>query len=481
MRARKANACPAGSRETTAALVLLACVASSQCDVGRLLRNGRELNLLLITIDALRKDAVQPYAPDRPTAGIAEIGQLGTVFQWAYSLSNHTVPSIIGLFTSQPPSRFRFGRYYRIPLEYPSLAGLLGRRGYRTKALLGNWLLTDEEFGGLAGFESYLAVHHKSQDVLTDGTKIPGHGYHARPPNTTRILADAARNFIKRNRYNRFFLWVHFMDPHDPYAPPEEYLEHEVNPRLGTVIDFDRIFPEATGKFPDDFEAAENPLSEEEKEYVRQLYMDEAAYVDDMVAEILEELRTRELLSSTIVVLTADHGEEFWDHGELAHGNNYFDTSINVPLIIYHPYLPAAGVIDAPVSHLDVMPTLFGWFGFSPEPRHLGRSLAPLIRGEAFAESLIFSEEGGNRREGVSIVAGDVKVVFDSNCDNGAVVEFDSYGTRPRPRNEELRELEEACRHFRTDNLLKAYFEGERDPEYEQRRLDALRSLGYIE
>ncbi|MGH7150489.1 MAG: sulfatase family protein, partial [Planctomycetota bacterium] len=187
-------------------------------------------------------------------------------------------------------------------------------------------------------------------------------------------------------RDRRFFLWVHYLDPHLPYdAPgsarsvPLSFLE---DMRVG------RVAP--AGALPQ----------------AREAYAEEVLYADREIGRLLAHLRARDLEKETLVVLTSDHGEEFGEHGGFEHGHSLHDEVLRVPLLLAFPGSRHAGRrVGATVSLLDLAPTILAVAGLPPDPGAEGSSLLPLLEGgaepaprAAFSESLLYGEEAKSIR-----------------------------------------------------------------------------------
>ena len=259
-------------------------------------------NLLIITIDTLRADRVGAYGYGRArTPAIDRLAGGGALFTRAFAVSPITLTSHASLLTGRyPPGHHARHNGLRVDAGVPTLAEAFSRAGFATGAFVGAFPL-DRRFGLDRGFATY-------------SDRLP-RGPHARPANErpARIVADEAIAWLQQHRGSRFFLWVHFFEPHAPYGNPGD------------------------GR----------PAADR--------YDDEVAEADLQGSRVLDALG--EARGSTIVVVTADHGEAFGEHGEIAHSIFVYDTTLRVPLIVAGPGV-SPGRIDAPVSHVDLAPTL---------------------------------------------------------------------------------------------------------------------------
>ncbi|RMH21154.1 MAG: tetratricopeptide repeat protein [Acidobacteria bacterium] len=297
------------------------------------------LDVLLITIDTLRHDALGYAAGHDATPTIDRLAAGGRVFTNAHAHNVVTLPShanvLTGLYPYQHGVRENSG--FELPPAVPTLATVLGDAGYRTAAVVGAFPL-DARYGLDRGFELY-DDHYPKGSHASDFVMAERRGDEV----VERGLA-----WWRRHAGDRRFLWLHLYDPHAPYEPPEPF----------------------ASRYPGD------------------PYRGEVAAVDGFLAPLLEPLLDgRE--EPTLVVLTADHGEAFGDHGELTHGLFAYEATLKVPLVIWGPGI-AAGEDRRPVGHVDLMPTVLDVLGLAPPAELPGRSLLSgrLGRRELYFEAL---------------------------------------------------------------------------------------------
>jgi arylsulfatase A-like enzyme len=363
-------------------------------------------NVLLLTVDTLRADALGCYGNGGArTPHLDGLASRAVLFESAHAASPWTLASLTALFTSRFPSERGTGRtgeeegrvLDRFLLRRPprsreggSLPGVLARAGYATEAQVTN-VWCEARFGLDDGFARYrrldrpgwmahLQSLHLARLVRRLRSDPDGDAARARP------VTDAAIASIDRLRDRRFFLWVHYLDPHLPYdAPgsarpvPLSFLE---DVRVGRVAPASAL-PRA-----------------------REAYAEEVSYADREIGRLLAHLRARDLERETLVVLTSDHGEEFGEHGGFEHGHSLHDEVLRVPLLLAFPGGRHAGRRVAPtVSLLDLAPTIRAVAGLPPDPGAEGASLLPLLEEAgapaprtAFSESLLYGEEAKSLR-----------------------------------------------------------------------------------
>ena len=292
-------------------------------------------SLVVITIDTLRADRVGAYGDAAArTPALDGLAARGALFTSAFAVAPITLPSHASLFTGRYPAGHGARHNgMRIDLAVPTLADTLTRSGFSTAAFVTAFPL-DRRFGLIKGFQAY-------------GDRMPraadGRLANERPG---RLAVDEAVAWLGKQRDSRFFLWVHLFEPHAPYG----------DPRSG------------------------RPAVER--------YRDDVAEADRQVARVIDALSSA--APHTLVVVAADHGEAFGEHGEIAHSIFVYDTTLRVPLIVAGPGVPQRK-IDAPVSLVDVAPTiltLLGVQGFDGD----GVDLQPLLNGGSAPTRPLYAE-----------------------------------------------------------------------------------------
>jgi len=289
-------------------------------------------NILLITIDALRSDFISCYSDYGViTPSIDKIAQDGFLFENAYSAAPWTKPSFISIMTGHSPVSFQANSFEScLPETLTTIAETMDDLGYCTGAVGNNHNLL-KIFDFDQGFHYYEFYPKFREDVgLSLGSILFYHvllGQYKELDATTYDLASLAIQWLKKTREKPFFLWLHFLDPHMPYSPPAEYLPKiDPPPRIGNS------FYSAT-----DIRAGIIAPDLTEREWIRQLYRSEIKYVDDNVERIIKTLKQLHCYEETLIIVTSDHGEEFWEHGNFEHGQSLYNELLHVPLIIKLP------------------------------------------------------------------------------------------------------------------------------------------------
>jgi arylsulfatase len=360
--------------------------------------------VVLVSIDTLRADRLGVYGYPRGTSpAIDAIAADAVVFDAAVPTCPATAPSVASLLTGTYRARHGVrGNNYRLGNTAETLAERLRAYGFRTAARVANPVLdTPRGFG--RGFDDY---------GMPEGLVKGGPGMLEGEP-----LVDDARALLDTLAGERFFLWIHFHDPHGPYFPPPRYRDRF------SAADYRRDgeadLPLAAGNYGLRLLPAYQVVGARRApaDY-RALYDAEIRYTDDHVAAVRDALRAHGLWDRIVFVLTADHGESLGEHDYyFQHGWFTYQDSVHVPLIVRAPGLPAGRRIPRSVSLIDVMPTILELAGV-PAPRRIdGRSLLPLVRGA-----------GGHRPAFMQTYYGSERVAL-------RVGRFKYVQTRPRPRN----------------------------------------------
>ena len=376
----------------------------------------RRMNVLLISIDALRRDHVGCYGYERVgTPNIDRCAASATKFENACSNSPWTLPSMASMITGRYPSICGVEALNRLRPGIPTLAEVLRSEGYRNEAYVTN-IFMHPEYGYGNGFDVYLMNGDRRALYPLRGTLIykwADTGSRALNAKTGRSRDDTTFNrdetvaALKRlGRGGRpFFIWCHFMDPHNPYTPPRGYVPDYPGIKAGEAY---KLLDELQAK---GWDVGDWPVEGRDMEKFAMLYDGEIAYVDENFGRIIDALEEENLADNTAVIVLSDHGEEFHDHGSYGHGHTLYPELIDMVLLTRIPgYEFPASTRNRYVSHVDVMPTVLAVLGISPPTGLDGRSLlneeSPLDGGAgAYAERLQRGEgKKSVRRDGWQLI-----------------------------------------------------------------------------
>jgi arylsulfatase A-like enzyme len=453
-------------RPIAAALVVaLLTLAAGAC--GRSAAPAPPRNVVVVMVDTLRADHLSLYGYSRPTSPELDrwAASSGVAFENARAQAPCTFPSVNSLLTSRSPGAFLGGEggiSFAIPATVPSLAVLLRQRGYATAAISASPIVRvtpskENRRGGFgAGFETFDEFCYWRE---------------------ARCVTTRAREVLRSLR-EPYFLYVHYLDPHDPYQPPADAAPASrfagAGPP-GNDREFVRLGRPAPAAARIERGVPGPTLTAADLEHLVALYDDEIRYWDGEFAALREDLLRRGA-ATTVVAVVSDHGEEFLEHGRLKHCHTLFDTELHTPFVLFAPGVPPRRVA-APVSNLDLVPTLLELAGAGAAPRGLeGRSLSPLLRGESgrppapqFATFGALWSVVSDRHKLIQDLAGGGLRLYDLTADPRELVEM---GSRDPATLLRLRRLVERWREVSAPGRASA---GGREAE------ELLRSVGYLQ
>jgi choline-sulfatase len=300
----------------------------------------RDASVLFITLDTTRADHLSCYAAEAvpgtkrgaKTPHLDGLAARGVRFAHATVQVPLTLPSHACMFTGTYPEvhQLRDMGGFTLDPKHLTLATMARNSGFLTAAFVGSKAV-GRQYGMQQGFDAY-------DDQMTsrdDEGKLPG----IFPERRASVTTDHALEWLKQHGRERFFLWVHYYDPHEPYDPLEPY----------------------------------------KSAYRDDPYSGEIAYTDEQVGRLLDYLDQQNLREHTLVIAVGDHGEGLNDHGEGTHGIFIYDDTLHVPLLMAGPGIPAGKVITAQVRSIDLLPTVTEFLHLTPNPAAQGVSLWPLI------------------------------------------------------------------------------------------------------
>ncbi len=298
----------------------------------------RNLSALLITLDTVRADHLGCYSAEtspvsRPGARTPHFDALaaqGLRFTHAIAQVPLTLPSHACIFTGTYPSvhQLRDMGGFMLDPKHATLATMARNAGFLTAAFVGSKAV-GRQFGLQQGFDVY-----DDQMISRDEQ-----GNRIFPERPAVVTTNRALDWLGHHAREKFFLWVHYYDPHDPYDPPEPY----------------------------------------KSAYSNDPYSGEIAYVDEQAGRLLSFLDQSNLRERTLIIVIADHGEGLGDHSENTHGVFIYDETLRVPLILAGPRVPQGRTIQTQVRSIDLLPTVAEFLGLSPNSAAQGVSLWPLL------------------------------------------------------------------------------------------------------
>jgi arylsulfatase A-like enzyme len=358
-------------------------------------------NVVLLTIDALRKDALGGYGNKSGlTPFIDSLQDKCIRFTRGQSSGPYTQASFPGLLTSS---------YY---LDYGKPKGLSPQRTLISEPLKQAGIVT-------AAFHSnpYLCDYlgwNRGWDVFYDS--MEEEVSELMPYIKGDVINSKVTGWLtsRQGENKPFFLWLHYMDIHEPYVPAREYIDL-IDPSISLTQDeMFRLFSEVLLK--------RDVSDQGTVKLLKKLYDAHVREADDYVKEFFTTLEKLGFLQDTAVIITSDHGDEFGEHGGLSHDDKMYSELIDMPLLIYGPAKEGGEVCDTLVSNIDIPPTIMHLFGLEPVDAFQGSSLLPLAGypekgcfGEAMDQR---SQRGGDiEKDSYFYREQDLKVIYRANLD----------------------------------------------------------------
>lgn len=422
-----------------------------------------DFHVVLLGIDTLRADYLSVYGFSHPTSPrIDQLASEGALFTDAVTTSPWTLPSFASVLSGQYPSSHGAGRR----------TGEQREGGEPPKSPLpGTVALIPEMLRDRAGFETALFYDNPYLSETWGLTR--GFDTVQRTREGGAQAVDLALDWLEDHSEDRTFVFLHLMEPHLPYKPPE--------PFRTTALEWLGSDPRRPG--------------------ARALYVGEVTYVDHLVGTFLDGLEAVGLADETLLILTSDHGEEFGEHAEIeerlyndprkiwgiGHGHSQFQELIAAPLIIRFPGRVQAGTkVDSLVQIHDLAPTILEWTDLPVPEGMSGQSLLPALSGEpvrdyAFTEFILYGDDRQSYREGSwKLILGpgfETSELYDLASDPGETRNLRD----EQPRR--FRELLVRLRELRAQAAILGELQGRgTDPvEIDQATREELRSLGYIQ
>lgn len=333
------------------------------------------LNVILVTVDCARPDRFGVYGYERDTTPyLNDLMKDGVRFDNAYSQAAWTSPGVVSTLTGLYPRSHGVVISDRSVFEsVDTLLDIFKREGYLTPDM--TYLTAAPNFYNLGGDKV------EGIDVTVSGE-----------------IGSIAK-WISDNHRKPFFLWYHYRSLHFPYNPrkgamvfPPALPENEPPPVIRDVVQKEVIIPWGEAEF-----------TEEHKPWLDSLYDAQVRQFDSKFEAIRYRLSLHRILKNTLIVITADHGDELLEHGYVGHASTavhsrHYDEHIHIPLMMYGPrVVPKKQAFDNLVEQVDVAPTIVDAMGWEIPADMQGRSLLPLMRGEPFEDRPVFAEsiEGG--------------------------------------------------------------------------------------
>jgi arylsulfatase A-like enzyme len=434
-------------------------------------------NVLLITIDCLRPDHTSVYGYERPTTPhLDDLASEGVCFTQAISQGPCTRVSFAAMFSSTYPAML--GGFLRLSPQRTVLAEILREAGYSTVAFGSNPYLSPI-YGYDKGFEIFDDslvpwIQSRQRRFLKYLNRFFVVARWLLPYLPASALTAKAVRFLRCHPAARpWFLWLHYMDVHDPYRPPRRHAARFRS--AGRLVLSDRALWQRALAQPEE-------ISENERQHLISLYDAEINFADEQFGRLLMHLRRLGSDDSTLIIVTADHGEEFGEHGQFSHRFKLYDELLRVPLIMRLPArLPAGQVVTAQVRLLDLVPTILDLLNVDKGPFE-GASLLPLMEGHEETPRIAISET--QPETGLYAIRQDGwKLIL--NVHTGAV---ELYNLRRDPRETTNCANTAPLMASKLEAQLRGHVQrtaaspsSQAEIEVDHLTLDRLRALGYVE
>lgn len=332
----------------------------------------------------------------------------GVTFVEARSSSSWTRPAVATMLTSVQPSVHGILSYdAKLGSAVPYLPEILQRNGYRTLIVTKN-LMVSRTFGFFRGFDEAHEIYWKLESGQLDSDP---------ERQAEQIWSRYVEAAVGAPGPRPFFVYLHELDPHSPYDPPEPY---------DSLYDFGyQGSAESTGQAILAMRLRPDEVHPDDVRHLESLYRGEVALMDRYLGGILDALTARGLAESTLVILLSDHGDEFWDHGSIGHGHTVYEEQLRIPFLMRLPgVLPAGRRVAANVGLVDLTPTLLDLLGFDVPDSMQGESLLAYL-GSKEQDLPLRASFGTSAFDSESVVFGRWKLIRDEGKELPRVTLFD--------------------------------------------------------
>lgn len=458
-------------------IILLALLLIIASVVLYFFHSGPPLNVVLVSIDTLRPDHLGCYGYYRATSPtIDQLAQGGVRFENAFSSTTWTLPAHLALLTSLPDLvHIVLTEANLLDQRRITLAEIMKENKYRTYGIFTAPFLLPR-WGFDQGFDDYIDA--TLYDKNLDGAEMLNASERDR---TTPGAMEKIEELLDKNSDRPFLIFLHLFDVHPDFIPPPHY---------DTMFD-----PGYEGNI-DGIDIMNNPaihkdMALEDLDHLRALYDGEIRFVDEVgIAGLLNILTERGLIENTLIIITSDHGEEFFEHGVFGHRQNLYDTTLRIPLIFWCPkLLPAGLVVKNQVRIIDIMPTILDLLGLPQSPEGLGDSLVPLVNGKTkeMKDRPLFAELKAWKLYHEALRTDEFKIIRDYMKEQRLYFDLEKDPEEIRPLTDETHlEFKNAIDKFFSIRLNLTSFRktlpwsNTTAPKLDPELIERLKSLGYI-
>jgi len=428
-------------------------------------------NIIMIVVDTLRPDHLGAYGYKKSTSpNVDTFARDGIVYKNCFAHSPTTGPSVSSIMSGFLPHETTVVyNSYKLPFEVKTLAEYLKESGYNTYAVISNYMLRMKK-RHFQGFDVYDDEMLQMESVRPFPERIAEH--------TTNRAIELLKE--QKSKDGKFFMWLHYQDPHGPYTPPTPYKD-----MFFSKDDFSVSLPFTKMNFGHNVIAQYQQLgNHKESAYYISQYDGEIRYFDDEFKRLIDAIKAEGFYDDSMIIFTSDHGEGMGEHGlYFLHEDYMYDTLLRVPLII--KYDDKRAVRTENVQHIDLMPTIFSVTGIpSKAPLRGVNILKDDIKSrEIFSEYSIRQEEGIKDKDTFSLIEDNMKIVFDT----ARILMFDlkndpaeDHDLSALPEYSEMKnDMAKRLFKIREESLLNIDAEYIK-PVYTEEEMENLRSLGYL-
>lgn len=422
----------------------------------------REPNVLIVVVDTLRADytaignKTSPNTPQIKNKLMPDSLSIGT----AFSNSPWTLPSVSSLLTSQYPSRINVNNLVsRLEKKHLTLTEILKDRGYFTYGAVSH-LLLQQKYGLHQGFTIYNEDNISSEFYNHNSISSQG-------------ITDDAIQFLSQHGKKKFFMLLHYFDPHYTYInhePSTSYSGEFTSQDISFLRDLIR----------------ENKYTTQDLDYLKDSYRSEIVFTDFYIGLVIDELKSRNIYDNTLIVFTSDHGEEFVEKGWLGHSTTVYNEQIKIPLLFKLPSIelnltPPAQ--NQAVSNIDIAPSVLRVLGFPPFPQFQGVDIFSEHPEDRFVFSEVVQREYGEFKDNACVISNGWKLIYDFVTKHYELYNLEKdrdENTNVLGSNDDVeRTLKMRLAKWANENRIKPAQTNKREVLTDQEK-KKLKSLGYI-